>query len=68
MAPGYKGLRPASCVPRRHAGHPGRRLLLTVIGVGLAIGCVPSFYVTMIGGVLIFVAVDALRVNVWGES
>ena len=48
----------------------GGVLLLTVIHVGLAIVYVPSFYVTMIGGVLIFiaVAVDALRVNVLGES
>jgi simple sugar transport system permease protein len=47
----------------------GGVLLLTVIHVGLAIVYVPSFYVTMIGGVLIFiaVAVDALRVNVLGE-
>ena len=48
----------------------GGVLLLTVIHVGLAIVYVPSFYVTMIGGVLIFVAVavDALRVNVLGEG
>lgn len=48
----------------------GGVLLLTVIHVGLAIVYVPSFYVTMIGGVLIFVAVavDALRVNVLGEA
>jgi simple sugar transport system permease protein len=47
----------------------GGVLLLTVIHVGLAIVYVPSFYVTMIGGVLIFiaVAVDALRVNVLGD-
>jgi simple sugar transport system permease protein len=47
----------------------GGVLLLTVIRVGLAIVYVPSFYVTMIGGVLIFiaVAVDALRVNVLGD-
>jgi simple sugar transport system permease protein len=48
----------------------GGVLLLTVIHVGLAIVYVPSFYVTMIGGVLIFiaVAVDALRVNVLGDQ
>ena len=48
----------------------GGVLLLTVIHVGLAIVYVPSFYVTMIGGLLIFiaVAVDALRVNVLGEA
>jgi simple sugar transport system permease protein len=47
----------------------GGVLLLTVIHVGLAIVYVPSFYVTMIGGILIFiaVAVDALRVNVLGD-
>lgn len=58
---------------RRRRAAPGKRgwrLLSTVIGVGLAIGCVPSFYVIRIGGVLVFVAVavDALRVNVPGES
>jgi simple sugar transport system permease protein/ribose transport system permease protein len=43
----------------------GGVLLLTVIHVGLAITEVPSFYVQMIGGILIFiaVAVDAIRVN-----
>ena len=43
----------------------GGILLLTVIDVGLAITAVPSFYVTMAGGILIFVAVavDAIRVN-----
>ncbi len=43
----------------------GGVLLLTIIHVGLAIVNVPSFYVDMIGGVLIFiaVAVDALRVG-----
>jgi len=43
----------------------GGVLLLTVIHVGLAIVNVPSFYVEMIGGFLIFVAVavDALRVG-----
>lgn len=48
----------------------GGVFLLTVIHVGLAIVYVPSFYVTMIGGVLIFVAVavDALRVTILGES
>ncbi len=48
----------------------GGVFLLTVIHVGLAIVYVPSFYVTMIGGLLIFVAVavDALRVNILGES
>ncbi|WP_213781268.1 ABC transporter permease [Caballeronia sp. dw_276] len=47
------------------AGILGGVLLLTVIHVGLAITSVPSFYVQMIGGVLIFiaVAVDAIRVN-----
>ncbi len=46
----------------------GGVLLLTVIHVGLAIIYVPSFYVTMIGGILIFiaVAVDAIRVNAIG--
>jgi simple sugar transport system permease protein len=48
----------------------GGVLLLTIIHVGLAIVYVPSFYVTMIGGILIFiaVAVDALRVNVLCET
>jgi len=48
----------------------GGVFLLTVIHVGLAIVYVPSFYVTMIGGILIFiaVAVDALRVNVLGDG
>jgi simple sugar transport system permease protein len=48
----------------------GGVLLLTVIHVGLAIVYVPSFYVTMIGGILIFIAVaiDALRVNVLGDA
>ncbi len=43
----------------------GGVLLLTVIHVGLAIVNVPSFYVEMIGGFLIFVAVavDAVRVG-----
>lgn len=43
----------------------GGVLLLTVIQVGLAIVSVPSFYVGMIGGFMIFVAVaiDALRVR-----
>ena len=47
------------------AGILGGVLLLTVIHVGLAITSVPSFYVTMIGGILIFVAVavDAVRVK-----
>jgi simple sugar transport system permease protein len=42
----------------------GGVMLLTVIQVGLAIIAVPSFYVGMIGGVMIFIAVaiDALRV------
>ena len=55
---------------RRHARHPRRRLLLTVIHVGLAIVYVPSFYVSMIGGILIFIAVaiDALRVNALGDA
>ena len=46
-------------------GIVGGVLLLTVIHVGLAVVSVPSFYVNMIGGVLIFVAVavDAVRVN-----
>lgn len=40
-------------------------LLLTVIQVGLAITNVPSFYVGMIGGFMIFIAVaiDAIRVR-----
>ncbi len=44
----------------------GGVLLLTVIHVGLSIVNVPSFYVDMIGGLAIFVAVaiDALRVRV----
>lgn len=43
----------------------GGVLLLTIIHAGLAIVNVPSFYVEMIGGFLIFVAVavDALRVG-----
>ncbi|EOA02901.1 ABC transporter permease [Herbaspirillum sp. BH-1] len=43
----------------------GGVLLLTVIQVGLAITNVPSFYVGMIGGVMIFIAVaiDAIRVR-----
>lgn len=43
----------------------GGVLLLTVIHVGLAIVNVPSFYVDMIGGLAIFVAVaiDAMRVR-----
>ncbi|HET7313497.1 ABC transporter permease [Salinisphaera sp.] len=43
----------------------GGVLLLTVIQVGLAIVAVPSFYVGMIGGLMIFVAVaiDAIRVR-----
>jgi simple sugar transport system permease protein/ribose transport system permease protein len=43
----------------------GGVLLLTVIQVGLAIISVPSFYVGMIGGVMIFIAVaiDAVRVR-----
>lgn len=46
----------------------GGVLLLTVIHVGLAIVNVPSFYVEMIGGFLIFVAVavDAVRVGMGG--
>ena len=48
----------------------GGVLLLTVIQVGLAIVYVPSFYVSMIGGILIFIAVaiDALRVNALGDA
>jgi simple sugar transport system permease protein len=48
----------------------GGVLLLTVIHVGLAIVYVPSFYVSMIGGILIFIAVaiDALRVNALGDA
>lgn len=48
----------------------GGVLLLTIIFVGLAVVSVPSFYVNMIGGVLIFiaVAVDAIRVNLVGEG
>lgn len=43
----------------------GGVLLLTVIQVGLAITQTPSFYVTMIGGFMIFIAVaiDAFRVR-----
>lgn len=46
----------------------GGVLLLTVIQVGLAIINVPSFYVGMIGGVMIFIAVaiDAVRVRYFG--
>lgn len=46
----------------------GGVLLLTVIQVGLAIISVPSFYVGMIGGFMIFIAVaiDALRVRMFG--
>lgn len=46
----------------------GGVLLLTVIQVGLAIVNVPSFYVGMIGGVMIFIAVaiDAIRVRYFG--
>ena len=46
----------------------GGVLLLTVIQVGLAIISVPSFYVGMIGGVMIFIAVaiDAFRVRYFG--
>ena len=48
----------------------GGVLLLTVIHVGLAVVSVPSFYVNMIGGLLIFiaVAVDAVRVNLVGRT
>lgn len=46
----------------------GGVLLLTVIQVGLAIVSVPSFYVGMIGGFMIFIAVaiDAIRVRYFG--
>jgi ribose/xylose/arabinose/galactoside ABC-type transport system permease subunit len=46
----------------------GGVLLLTVIQVGLAIISVPSFYVGMIGGFMIFIAVaiDAVRVRYFG--
>lgn len=46
----------------------GGVLLLTVIQVGLAIISVPSFYVGMIGGCMIFIAVaiDAFRVRHFG--
>ncbi|WP_127142658.1 ABC transporter permease [Pelagibacterium montanilacus] len=46
----------------------GGVLLLTVIQVGLAIVNVPSFYVGMIGGFMIFIAVaiDAIRVRYFG--
>jgi simple sugar transport system permease protein/ribose transport system permease protein len=46
----------------------GGVLLLTVIQVGLAIVNVPSFYVGMIGGMMIFIAVaiDAFRVRYFG--
>jgi len=48
-------------------GVVGGVLLLTVIQVGLAIVSVPSFYVGMIGGLMIFIAVaiDALRVRMF---
>ena len=48
----------------------GGVLLLTVISAGLAIVAVPSFYVEMTGGFLIFiaVAVDALRVRANGRG
>lgn len=47
----------------------GGVLLLTIIHAGLAIVNVPSFYVEMIGGFLIFVAVavDAIRVGISGR-
>ena len=43
----------------------GGVLLLTIIQVGLAIVSIPSFYVDMIGGFMIFIAVaiDAIRVR-----
>ncbi len=46
----------------------GGVLLLTVIQVGLAVVNVPSFYVGMIGGIMIFIAVaiDAIRVRYFG--
>lgn len=46
----------------------GGVLLLTIIQVGLAIINVPSFYVGMIGGIMIFIAVliDAFRVRYFG--
>jgi ribose/xylose/arabinose/galactoside ABC-type transport system permease subunit len=46
----------------------GGVLLLTVIQVGLAIISVPSFYVGIIGGFMIFIAVaiDAFRVRYFG--
>jgi len=46
----------------------GGVLLLTVIQVGLAIINIPSFYVGMIGGIMIFIAVliDAFRVRYFG--
>jgi simple sugar transport system permease protein/ribose transport system permease protein len=46
----------------------GGVLLLTVIQVGLAIISVPSFYVGMMGGCMIFIAVaiDAFRVRYFG--
>jgi simple sugar transport system permease protein len=46
----------------------GGVLLLTVIQVGLSIISVPSFYVGMIGGIMIFIAVaiDAIRVRHFG--
>lgn len=49
-------------------GVVGGVLLLTVIQVGLAIISVPSFYVGMIGGIMIFIAVaiDAIRVRYFG--
>ena len=47
----------------------GGVLLLTIIQTGLSIVNVPSFYVEMIGGFLIFVAVavDAIRVGASGR-
>src|SRR5690606_32772083 len=48
----------------------GGVLLLTIIQVGLAIINIPSFYVGMIGGFMIFIAVaiDAIRVRYVAEA
>ena len=66
---GIRGAGGRSCTSPRTAGIFGV-LLLTLIHVGLAVVSVPSFYVNLIGGVLIFVAVavDAVRVNLVGET
>ena len=67
---GIRGAGRRSCTSPRTAGIFGGVLLLTVIHAGLAVVSVPSFYVNLIGSVLIFVAVavDAVRVNLVGET